>query len=405
MVITRIVRAAAGPLAVLTAGLTLTASVAAQAAQAAPAARPTQTARSHENAATGLTASLATYKYTLSRIAWNGSHILIAAVDSHGDLYFFWQQAGTTTWHKQLVAAAGKKVAYHSPSITWTGHAVAIAAVDKAGDLVYFSEHSGSSKWRYQRVAKAFGAKFSAPSIAAVSGGPVLISVDKPGALVSYELATGSTTWTRRIVASGTFGAPSIITAYDAPVSQYLALITATTSTHNLDFWWERLDVPGWNEETIATGGSVGGSLAATSKDLLLTAGTINGGVDEWYQAIGSSGWNEQTVAGPSLGAPYKNPQIAWTGPVPDETSTYDLITASQAGAVVFWWNFDGLNSSWQQEKVAGAGSQASYASPAISVTGKSTIITAVNTKPGDVDFWYQKYGTNAWKKQRVAKG
>jgi len=398
MAITRIVRATAAGL--LTVGLSLTAAVA---AQAAPAARPVQAVRSHEVAASGL-AKLATYKFTLSRIGWNGSHILIAATDTHGDLYFFWQKAGTTTWHKELVAEAGKKVTYHSPSVTWTGSSVAIAAVDKAGDLVYFGQKSGSSKWHYQRVAKASGGKFSAPSVAAVAGGPVLISADTPSALVSYEQPAGSSTWTRLAVAAGSFGAPSLVTCYDTLAAHYLALVAATTSTHTLEFWWEFVSSPGWTEETIATGAYLGGSLAATSKDLLLTAETTSGGVDEWSQTIGGSGWTAQTVAGSSLGAPYKNPQIAWTGPT-QTTETYDLITADQKGSLVFWWNYDGSTTSWQQEKVAGSGSRASYTSPAISVTGKSVIITAVNTKGGDVDFWHQSYNTNPWKKQRVAKG
>jgi hypothetical protein len=394
MAITRIIRGTAT--ALLAVALILTAGLA---AQAVPAARPAQAAHRLQPAL----ASLTTYKYTLSRIAWNGSRILIAAADTHGDLYFFWQKAGSTTWHKELVANAGTKV-YRSPSITWTGSAVAIAAVDKAGDLVYFSQKSGSSKWHYQRVAKGSGGKFSAPSIAAVSGGPVFVSADRPSALVSYEKAAGSSTWTQLTVASGKFGAPSLITCYDSLAARYLTLVAATTSTHNLEFWWEFASSPGWTEETIATGGSLGGSLAATTKDLLLTAETINGGVDEWSQAIGGTGWTEQTVAGPSLGAPYKNPQIAWTGPT-STAETFDLITASQKGALVFWWNYDGLTTSWQQEKVAGSSSNASYASPAISVTGKSVIITDVNTKTGEVDFWFQKYNTNPWKKQRVAKG
>jgi hypothetical protein len=403
MPVTRMFRAAAAGLVTLV--LSLTAAVA---AQAAPAARPLQAVRSHEPVATGL-ARLATYKYTLSRIAWSGSHILIAAVDSHGDLYFFWQKAGTTTWHKQLVAAGGKKAAYHSPSITWTGNAVAIAAVDKAGDLVYFRQASGSSKWRDHRVARASSGRFSSPSITALSGAGVLISADTPTALVSYEQASGRSTWTRLVVATGQFGAPSIIICYDSHVAENLALVTAASSTHSLYFWWEVVRTPGWHQETVAaagsSGGYVGGSLAATTENLLLTAATTTGDVDEWSQAIGGTGWSESSVANGIPGAPYVHPQIAWTGPVPDSTVTFDVITGTQDGSLVFWWAANG-SGTWAGEVVAGVSPKAvAYSAPGISVTGKSVVLTAVNTTSGEVDFWHQKYGTTTWPKQRVAKG
>ena len=67
------------------------------------------------------TAAAATYPYNFSRIAWTGSDEVIAATDKHGDLYYFWQSSGTTTWHKQLAAAGSSALAYSKPSITATG--------------------------------------------------------------------------------------------------------------------------------------------------------------------------------------------------------------------------------------------------------------------------------------------
>jgi hypothetical protein len=87
-----------------------------------------------------------TYPYKFSRIAWTGSDEVIAATDSHGDLYYFWQAAGTTTWHKQLVASGTNTLVYSKPSITAAGTTVYIAAVDTAGDLYYFTK-TGTAKW------------------------------------------------------------------------------------------------------------------------------------------------------------------------------------------------------------------------------------------------------------------
>lgn len=350
-------------------------------------------------------APTATYKYTLSKIAFTGPRLAIAATDSHGDLYYFWQKVGTTKWHKQLVAGGGHGQAYSKPSIVWTGSTVMIATLDASGDLVAYTQHS--STWKRKVVAKAAGHRYQAPSIAAVPGGAVLITAGKPGQLTSFEQASPGSSWTEQTVGFGNFGSPSIITAYDTLISRYLALITAT-SGGTLYFWWERLDVPSWHQETVATAGPGGsyacGSLAATTTKLEITAATTAGAVDTWSQSIGGSGWSEQTVATGS-GGQYSHPAFTWTGPVNGGSVSYLVIAAtSKTGKLAYWWQQFGLTS-WNPETVATAGKHAAYANPAISVTGKSVIITAINTKPGSVYFWYQPFNTNPWHKQLVAAG
>jgi hypothetical protein len=353
------------------------------------------------------------YKYTLSVVAWTGSRSVIAATDSHGDLYYFWQASGTSKWHQQLVAKGGHASGYSKASIAWTGHAVVIAALDASGDLVYFAQHTGSTKWNYTRVAKASGGRYQAPSITSAPGGTVLISAgNTAGELMSFELAAGSSSWTALRVAYGKFGASSIASCSGSPskCGDGLGLITAT-SGGTLYFWWEILDVPGWNQETVASpgpaGSYTGGSIAATSNDLLVTAANTAGGVDMWWQAISGSGWSEQTVA--VGGSPaFSHAAIAWTGLVNTGpfSHSYDVITAtSHSGKLDYWWKVDGSGSTWTAETVASAGKQAVYANPGITVTGKSVIITAINTKPGDVFFWYQPFGATVWHKQLVAKG
>jgi hypothetical protein len=56
-------------------------------------------------------------------------------------------------------------------------------------------------------------------------------------------------------------------------------------------------------------------------------------------------------------------------------------------------------------ETVATKGKQAFYANPGFSVTSSSVVITAINTKPGDVIYWHQAFGTKPWPKQVVATG
>ncbi|MGO8959457.1 MAG: hypothetical protein ACLQFR_19135 [Streptosporangiaceae bacterium] len=392
MTTARVLRSTVAGLITLFVALTAAVVPAAQASQAPSGAWP----------------AAASYKYTLSRIAYTGSRIVIAATDSHGDLYFFWKQEGTSTWHKQLVAKGGHGKSVSKPSIAWTGHAVLIVALDAAGDLISYTQHSGSSAWKYQRVARASGGHFKAPSLAVAANGAVLIGTGTAAGLVSFARAPGGSSWTRLSVASGTFGAPTIITCYDSIVSAYLGLIVATSSNNSLDFWWERLDVPGWHQETIAAagpGGSYyGGSLAATSSHLLVAATTTTGAVDEWSQPIGGSGWSQQTVAW-SAGTTYSHAQIAWTGPVEGGSTSFDVITATtQSGRLAYWWTGDG-GTIWTAETVAAASKNVAYANPSIRVSDTSVIITAINTKPGNVLYWNQAFGTTPWHKQLVAKG
>jgi hypothetical protein len=411
----RVFRSAAAGLCALGLGLTIWAGPAAQAARRPVAARPAGHAESAAQAAraaqTAQTALAVTYKYTLSRIAFTGSRLAIAATDSRGDLYYFWQKASTTKWHKQLVASASRKQSYSKPSIAWTGSAVVIAVLDKAGDLITYAQHVNKTTWKRQQVAKASGSKFQSPSIAAGAGGAVLISAGVAGKLLSYELAPGGHTWTPLTASYGNFGPSSIIICYDNLISNYLALITAT-SGGTLYFWWERLDIPGWHQETVATpgpsgsysGGSLAASNAASFNKIVITAATSNGAVDAWTQSIGGTGWSEQTVATTGSNH-YSHPVIAWTGlSVAFPVSYFVITSASQKGKLAFWWAA-ASGSTWTPETVASAGKHAAYASPAISVTGKSTIITAINTKHGDVDFWYQLYTTTPWHKQLVASG
>ena len=332
---------------------------------------------------------------------------MIAATDSHGDLYYFWQTAGTTTWHKQLVASATSTLAYSKPSITATGTTVYIAAVDTAGDLYYFTK-TGTAKWHGLLLSTAGSpGKYQAPSIT-TGDGYVLISADNTsGQLVNFTLAPGSTSWAEQTVATGLFGPPSVTTVFDSLDSEYLGLLTAS-SGGTLYFWYEFLAAPGWNQQTVASPGTsgsyTGGSVTASSADIVIAAATTTGAVDAFTQPIGASGWTAQTVS--TSGGPYTSPQAAWTGPLSGTSISYDVITAANnAGGLHYWWVQDGSGGSWNPETIAANGTSAVYANPGIAITSTSVVITAINTKPGNVMYWSQAFGTTPWNKELVATG
>jgi hypothetical protein len=362
-------------------------------AVAAPAAQASQ------RPAAGVAA---TYPYNFSRIAWTGSDEVIAATDSHGDLYYFWQASGTTTWHKQLVARGG----YSKPSIAWTGQAVFIATVTAGGYLVSWTKAPGASTWSSTLIAAPDPGKYQAPSVTVSTDGAIMISAYASGQLQSFTQAPGGVTWSQNTVAYGTFGPSSITTAYDSLASAYLGLIT-TSSGGTLEFFWEFRGTGAWNQETVASPGTAGsytgGSVTASTTDIVITAATTTGAVEAFTQPIGGSGWTPQTVA--TAGGPYTSPQIAWTSPV-NAGPSYDVITAANnAGTLSYWWVADGSGLAWNPETVAANGTQAVYAHPGIAVTSNSVVITAINTKPASVMYWSQPFGTNPWHKELVATG
>jgi hypothetical protein len=82
-------------------------------------------------------------------------------------------------------------------------------------------------------------------------------------------------------------------------------------------------------------------------------------------------------------------------GPINGTSNSYDVITATnQAGALDYWWAADGSGLAWNPETIAANGTKAVYATPGIAVTSTSVAVTAINTKPGNVMYWYQPFGT-----------
>jgi hypothetical protein len=400
--------AAAGSAAFLCA-LTLWASAPGYASQVRAHAGQARSAGEASTTATAAQASAKarTYKYSQSKVTFGGSRIQIAATDSHGDLYEFWQASGSKKWHKDLVAGATRLVSYGSPAIVWTKHALVIAAVNSKGSLETFTEKAGASRWVPEVVLT--GNTYQSPAMTVAANGALLISVsDKQGGLYVVEYPTGPYgSVIGNEVAAGIFGASSIVTCEEPGDSGELALITATEAG-TVYFWWQHLGVSPWDAETIASAGAPatwsGASVAASTTDVIVTAATTIGSIYAWTQTIGDTGWTESTVSALGRGT-YSRPQIAWTGAVSGGAFTSDVITAvNQSGKLSYWWSYDG-DGQWHAEKIAGNSRKAAYSRPAISVTGKNVVVTAINTKSGDLEYWYQKFLTNPWHNQLVAKG
>jgi hypothetical protein len=356
-----------------------------------------------------------TYKFTTTKLLWTGSQTIIVATDAHGDLEYFSKAAGSTTWHEQVVAKAKNGVSYSKPAIAWNGH-IFIAAVNKAGALVYFVRSGGA--WREHVLAQAdLGGRlpWQAPSVTSTPGGGLLVTDGNDGGtfgvLQSWDLAPGASQWNELLVSSGNFGASSAgtITARFS-LNGTLGLVT-TSAGGTVYFWWEYLNAPTWRKETIASPGSQGkfstGAITSTASNIVVSAPTASGAVDSWYQSDGGTTWTQQSVTG--AGHPGSHLAISWfaqTGMQAGKTvtHTYGVIAGiGRGGQLDLWWQLE--FAVWHEGTIAKAGKQAAYGSPGISVNGSDVIVTAVNTKSGNLMFWYQPYGASAWHMQVVAKG
>jgi hypothetical protein len=349
-----------------------------------------------------------TYPYKWSRIAWTGSDAVIAATDSHGDLYYFRQAAGTTAWHRPLVAKSWHRSGIKSPSIAFIGSAVVIAALDNAGDLLYFSKTAGSSSWKKE----------------------VLGTTAQPTVSSSFRRSPPVTArcWSelqhdRRAVRVLAGIQWHILDRLEGGLRRLRPLLghyrvrlvrLAVPRPDHCGQWRDAVllvEIPGQSRLDPANrrgrrrdrqlhrrvGLRVGERRAGH-------CGHSTGTVQAFIQPIDGTGWMREVVA--STGS-YVSPQIAWTGFVNGSSDSYGVITATtKSGALHFWWLPAGTATAvWTPETVASSGRKAVYAHPDISVTSTSVVITAVSAKPGNVMYWHRAFTTSRWAGQVAAKG
>ena len=144
--------------------------------------------------------------FTYSAVDWTGSTTIVAAIDNAGDLYYWWEPDGSSTFNQELVAT-GLDVT-GAPAIGWTGNTVIIAA--SIGTQVdYWYQYAGTQPWHEQRVATAAAGTSWGPAAIGWTGSSVIIAaVDNDASTAGGELyywyePVGSGTWNQQQVATG----------------------------------------------------------------------------------------------------------------------------------------------------------------------------------------------------------
>jgi hypothetical protein len=244
--------------------------------------------------------------YSYPSIAWTESSVVIAAVDPNGDLDFWTQPAGGSGWSPQTVAKLPNTgYQYLYPVIAWTGASggsVVIVAPDNQGNLYYWSQQAGETTWPSpQLVGTASpGNHFGPPSVAWTGSSVVITAAETSGTTTDPPPPQGgnlhywwgdgvSGVWTPESVATGNYVNPSIVWMCN---SVGIAAVDASGNSQvgDLYFFWQQAGTSNWNSQTVATGSYGFPFVAWTGGNAVM----VDGGGHFWWQ--GPPPWNIETI-------------------------------------------------------------------------------------------------------------
>jgi hypothetical protein len=368
-----------------------------------------------------------------SGIAWTGNSVGVVASDNNdfsgGNLYYFWQQTGTGTWHRELVAAANGGTCpgnctgwctsvpwgYSSDAIAWTDESMVIAAVDQRdGGIYYWWQAKDTGSWHQQKVAAgppgccSFGSVvngvvtpsvwgYSMPSIAWTGKSVVLTACDHQGGLHYWFEEKGRTTWYHELVAKQgcSWWQPSI-----AWTGSSVVIAATCNANGGICYYWQAAGSGVWNRQVVDSAANDGPpSIAWTGNAVIITAqggGLI--GVIYWWQAAGTQTWHKQQVVGMSESA-FGLPAIAAAD---DSVVIASGEEAPQQNHLDYWWEPFTSTGNWTLQYPSGNGDFSAWTDPgAIAWTGVSVVIVST-TACGDLDYWWQQKDTTTWHKQRI---
>jgi hypothetical protein len=292
--------------------------------------------------------------YGWPAIAWTGNAVIIAAIDAGGDLYYWWQAAGTTEWHQQHVASGLSPAT--PAAIAWNGNAVVIAAVDQSGNILYWWQASGKTKWHQQLVGRA-GVQDNP-----LQGPPTYAW---PVAIASTESFVG---------------------------------IVAVDSNGNLNFWQQPIGATGWSQTVVPPDSNSqyrNPDIASTGTSIVITAVDSSGNLYLWQQD--PFGYlNRALVGGPQGNASNALPKISWNGSSPV------IVCVDTEQRVSCWSQIAGPPYFKRETVASGSQDDGGYSFPAIVATPSFLMVTA-STGSGTVNFWWQEAGSTHWHKETVA--
>jgi hypothetical protein len=350
--------------------------------------------------------------------AWNGTKLLTAQVDTNGNLYAYAQTPGSPSWTREKVetAAANGGLDFFEPWIVATNTAVQIVAIDARGNIYFWQQADGASTWSAPQLVANVGftnITFVAPRIAwtGVPGHPgtnsVITDADAAGnVLFFFQNSSGG--WTPETVAKA-----SAQNAYYAPA------VTATNTgivivAYGTDGGFFSFFQPYGSSAPWKADGNVGVKAGQAFTGVSVTWDGVNVDVvapfndtpgasnpDKLmflWKANSAQFWSHINIVGPSSTQPLASPPAIY------RTANNLIVTAVQhqtsaTERLDFWWQGTTFTN-FHFETVATTSSPSAYGPPTLvsttGSTGEVAILAPFNT--GDagwgLDDWTQSIGS-----------
>jgi hypothetical protein len=238
-------------------------------------------------------------------IAWSGSSVLLTAAASNGYLCYWWQAAGTTTWHQELVTSPFLGPGWNAaPQLVWTGSDVEIAVAIETGSFPVVASYwqaEGSPTWN--AGTSRFG-DVTYPSLMYADGQLIWASIEGPSPDTYLRVGDASITdaWSQNEVDGTT---ELSLADYQAPALAFDGsnpVMAATGADGNL-YYWSYLDIPGfglqeWIRSTVATpqaGISFGAPAMTYANGSPVIADTMSDGVLAVW-TLSDNTWVQQDI-------------------------------------------------------------------------------------------------------------
>jgi hypothetical protein len=269
-------------------------------------------------------------------ITATSSSVQIVALDTAGNIWFYQQADGQSTWSAaQLVGnmSTDNVEGWQTPRIAWTGvpgHTgtnSVIAVADGSGNILMWYQNGGG--WTQETVsgAPSGGYEYYDATLTATDQGIDVVALDNDGDFFSFFQAYGPNPWTSTGVA--------------APPNQSFNSVAVTWDGGNVDvaavyndgspypygadelmFLWKPDSASTWNQEDILGTKPTQpfdyiAGITYTGSNLLLTAVQQMSGkqvrLDSWWQGSTFTNFNFETGAKASLPTSFGAPQMTYT--------------------------------------------------------------------------------------------
>jgi hypothetical protein len=380
-------------------------------------------------AVTGATAGVASARVLgtsgvqpgLSPVVWTGTNLVTAAVGENGTLYAYEQVPGADTWQRQTVKtqAGNGGVTLGVPSVAATASSVQVVSEDADGNIWFYQQQDGQSTWSAQWVATvetgslegAQAPKIAFTGVTGHAGTNSVITIDDPAGDILFWYQSGSS-WIEETVASPTqgvgWGAPDL-------TATSTGVVIAAIGTNGAFYsWFEPYGGPTW-----ASDGTLGASAGqfwgapdltwdGTNVDVAASFNNGSGSTVRFaWKSNTAQFWSQQTLPGVTGTRPAAyNPAITWTGDNLLVAAVQQLTSAKQR--LDFWWQGSTFTT-FNREAVTAANYPSAFSVPALTydpAAPSEAMITADLTTNDftatALDDWTEPFGSATWTRSQI---